>query len=244
MTGAAVDPEPADDREHEVLRPDAGLQAALDEDLETAWLALQQALRREHVTDLGRADAEGERAEGAVRARVAVAADDRHARLRAAELRADHVHDAAPRIAEAEQLDAVHAGVALERRDLRRGGLVADRDAADELRGIRRGRVVERAERPAGPAHGQAARLERREGLRRRDFVDEVQVHVEDRRRLGRFRHDLVGLPDLLEQGPWTHANAACGRRALCRDVSIRLTTSRKARTPDSTMLVLTLLPR
>ena len=39
-------------------------------------LSLKQALRREDVLDLARADAEGERAERAVRRRVAVAADD------------------------------------------------------------------------------------------------------------------------------------------------------------------------
>ena len=55
--------------------------------------ALGQRLRREHVLDLGRADPERERAEGAVRGRVAVAADDRHARLRQAELGPDHVDD-------------------------------------------------------------------------------------------------------------------------------------------------------
>ena len=49
---------------------------------------LQQRLRREHVLDLGRADAERERAERAVRRGVAVAADDRHPRLRQPELRA------------------------------------------------------------------------------------------------------------------------------------------------------------
>src|SRR5256886_3838989 len=49
-----------------------------------ARLALQQALRREHVADLGGADAEGQRPEGAVRAGVAVAAHDGLARLREA----------------------------------------------------------------------------------------------------------------------------------------------------------------
>ena len=56
--------------------------------------ALRERLRREDVLDLGRADPERERAEGAVRRRVAVAADDRLARLRQPELRADHVDDA------------------------------------------------------------------------------------------------------------------------------------------------------
>ncbi len=54
---------------------------------------LDHALGREHVLDLARADPEGERAEGAVRGGVRVAADDRHAGLRNAELGADHMND-------------------------------------------------------------------------------------------------------------------------------------------------------
>ena len=56
-------------------------------------LSLREGLRREDVLDLGRPDPERERAERAVRRRVPVAADDRHARLRQPELRADHVDD-------------------------------------------------------------------------------------------------------------------------------------------------------
>ena len=48
----------------------------------------RERLRREHVAHLRRADAERDRAERAVRRGVAVAAADRHARLRQAELRA------------------------------------------------------------------------------------------------------------------------------------------------------------
>ena len=57
--------------------------------------ALQQALRREYMPDLCRADAECERSEGSMRARMAVTADDGLSGLRRAELGADDVHDAA-----------------------------------------------------------------------------------------------------------------------------------------------------
>ena len=55
---------------------------AVDGDRHRARSHLRQRLRREHVLDLARADAERERAERAVRRGVAVAAHDRHARLR------------------------------------------------------------------------------------------------------------------------------------------------------------------
>src|SRR5207237_2535600 len=82
----------------------------------------EQALRRQHVLDLGGADAESKTAEGAMRARVGVAADDRHAGQGRALLGADHVHDSLARIAEWKvRLDAVLAHVRVERVDLHTG---------------------------------------------------------------------------------------------------------------------------
>ena len=109
----------ADDREDQVLGGDAAARSAPSTLIAKVFGSpLQQALGREHMSDLGGADAEGERAEGAMGAGVAVAADDGLARLRQAELRADHVHDAALLAAAAEQLDAELGAVALQLRDL------------------------------------------------------------------------------------------------------------------------------
>jgi hypothetical protein len=62
----------------------------------------QQGLGGQHVLDLAGADAVRQRAEGAVGAGVAVAADHRHARQRGALLRADDVHDALALVQERE----------------------------------------------------------------------------------------------------------------------------------------------
>ena len=73
----------------------------------------RQALRRQHVAHLRGADAERDGAERAVRRRVAVAAGDRHARLRQPELGPDHVHDAlvlAARTAGRPELNAERRG--------------------------------------------------------------------------------------------------------------------------------------
>ena len=70
---------------------------------------LPDRLRREHVRDFGGADAERERADRAVRGRVAVAAHDEHARLRQPLLGRDDVHDALARIVDAEHRDAAPA---------------------------------------------------------------------------------------------------------------------------------------
>ena len=60
---------------------------------------LGQRLGGQHVLDLARADAEGQRAEGAVGGGVGVAAHDGHARLGEALLGADDVDDALARVA-------------------------------------------------------------------------------------------------------------------------------------------------
>ena len=174
---------------------------AVDVDRQRLRLALQQALRREHVADLRRADAEGEGAERAVRARVRVAADDRRARLRRAELGPHDVHDAAVAAREAAQLDAEILAVALHLPHLLRGRRLADDlEILQRLDGHGRRRVIERREAAIGAAHGQALRAQQVERLRRRDLVQQVQVDVEDGRRVVRLGHDDVRGPNLLEQ--------------------------------------------
>ena len=71
-----------------------GGELAVDGDGHRAGPLLGQRLGGEHVLDLAGADAEGQRAEGAVGGGVAVAAHDRHARLGEALLGADDVDDA------------------------------------------------------------------------------------------------------------------------------------------------------
>ena len=69
-------------------------QLAVDRDAHVLGLLLRQRLGGEHVLDLAGADAVRQRAEGAVRGGVAVAADDGGAGQRKALLGSDHVHDA------------------------------------------------------------------------------------------------------------------------------------------------------
>ena len=104
----------------DVLRGDARRQLAVDGDAHVLRLLLDQRLGGEHVLDLGGADAVRERAEGAVRRGVAVAADDGHAGQGEALLRADDVDDALAAVELVEILDAEIAGVLGQRRDLRR----------------------------------------------------------------------------------------------------------------------------
>ena len=74
-------------------------------------------------------------AERAVRRGVAVAAGDRHPRLREPELRADHVHDALPVVVEPGEAHAEVAAVALERRHHVLGHHVEERPRAARASG-------------------------------------------------------------------------------------------------------------
>ena len=118
MAGAAADADATDDVQDHVLGADPRAQFAVDMDRHGLRLALEQALGGQHVTDLGRADAERERAEGTMGGGMAVTADDRHAGLGSAEFGADHMHDAAMIAVPAVQLDAEFAAVLLEPGDL------------------------------------------------------------------------------------------------------------------------------
>ena len=129
------------------------------------------------MLDLARADAEGQRAERAVRRGVGVAADDRHAGLGDAELRPDDVDDALAVGAERVDGDAELRAVALERLDLHAAELVLDERGGGGAVGRRV--VVGGGERAVGAADRAAGEAQAVEGLRARDLVDEVQVDVD-----------------------------------------------------------------
>ena len=111
----AVDAHLPDGAEDEVLGRDAEAEVAVVADAHRLGLALHEALGGQHVLDLARADAEGQRPEGAVGGRVAVAADDGHPGLGDAELGPDDVDDALAIGAQRVQRDAELLAVALER---------------------------------------------------------------------------------------------------------------------------------
>ncbi|MHC3926908.1 hypothetical protein ACMZ4W_02013 [Brevundimonas naejangsanensis] len=214
VAGAAAEADGGDDGQRHVLAGDAGAQAPVDRHAHGLGPALQQALGRQHVTDFRGADAESQRSEGAVGGGMAVAADDGHARLGQAQFRSHDVDDAALVRAPARQLDPVAGAVDLQRLDLsaRLFGDIGQRPVRPGRQGG--GRMIQGGEGAVGAADLQSARLDFGKGLRRGDFVDQMQVHIHDAGRLGGFRHDDVPVPHLLIQGlrP-AHARAPVRRR-------------------------------
>ena len=176
MAGAAGRADLADDGEDDVLRRHARRQRAVDLDPHVLGLGLDQCLRGEHVLDLGRADAVGERAEGAVGRGVAVPADDRRARKCEALLRPDDVHDALPRVELVVIFDAELARVPGQLLDLRAALRIGD--AAPAVGGL--DVVVDNGQRLFRRANLAPREAKAFEGLRARHLVDEMPVDIDE----------------------------------------------------------------
>ena len=154
------------------------------------------------MLDLARPDPEGERAQRAVRRGVAVAADQRRARQREAELGADHVDDPLLGRGRVDVVDAEFGGVGAQRVELRGALRIGDRQQPAVRPQPRRRRQIvvrhrQRQFRPAHPATRGAQPLER---LRARHLVDQVAVDVDQAGAVVAPLDD-VGVPDLLVQG-------------------------------------------
>ena len=83
-----------------------GERSALDADFHCLGALLNETLRRQNMLHFTRPDAEGKRAECAVRGRMGITADDRHAWQRKSLLRADDMDDALPNVVHAEERNA------------------------------------------------------------------------------------------------------------------------------------------
>ena len=159
--------------ENHVLGIDSGQELSADLDAAHLQFAQRHSLRREHVADLRRADAERNRPERPVRARMRVTARDRRARLRNALLGPDDVHD------------ALLAACAVEKRDARRGAILAqlfhhglrERIAVGLSKLISRHDVVDCGKGPVRHRDLEPQIAEHPKGLRARHLVDEVGAH-------------------------------------------------------------------
>ena len=193
IAGAAGGADLADDGEDDVLGGDAVRQLAVDHRAHVLRLLLVERLGREHVLDLGRADAVGERAERAVGGGVAVAAHERGARQGEALLRTDDVHDALAAVELVVIFEAEQLGVLREIGDLRRAfrvriglGAVGGGDVVVD----HQQRLLRRMDLAAGEPQSL-------EGLRARHLVDKVPVYVDEAGAVGLLVDQMV-FPDFI----------------------------------------------
>ena len=159
------------------------------------------------MLDLGGADAEGQRAQRAVGRRVGIAADDRLAGQREAELRPDDMDDTLARI---ERRDVGHAEVGdigFEGLDLPARLRLGDTVPAIGCRDV----VVDHGERCFGPAHPAAGGAQTGKGLRTMHLVEQVAIDVEHAGAVVEVLHD-VRVPYLVEQRAG-HVESPQGRR-------------------------------
>jgi len=204
-TGAAGRADPADDVQDQVLGPHAFGQFALAADAEVAGPLLHQGLGGQDVLHLAGADTEGQRAEGAVGAGVAVAADDGGAGQGEALLGADDVDDALARV---QQRDVGHPegrllAVLFQGLHLQAAGGVLDAGPAVPGGDV----VVHHRQGGLGPAHRAPGQGEPFESLGAGHFVHQVAVDVEQRGAvLPLFHH--VAVPEFVVQGARAHADA------------------------------------
>src|SRR5262249_38008428 len=196
VADAAHDAKPSDDLEDDVLGVDAGRQLTADGDPTQLKRIQREALGGEHVADLRRANSERPGTECAVRGRVAVAAGDRHARLRQSELGTDDVDDALRSAREIEQPHARIAAVALERAEHVLRHRVEERPRLI----FRRDDVIDGCDLAVRETNPPPARFQHVEGLRARDFVDEMKAAEPLGRPVGQLANG-VGVPDFLEEG-------------------------------------------
>lgn len=155
MTGAARRADLADDRQHHVLGRHAIPQRTVDAHFHRLGRRKQQRLGRQHMLDLRRADAEGQRPQRAMRRGMAVAADERRARQGEALFRPHDMDDALRRRGRVDIVYAKLGCVAAKRVELLRAFRVGDRQQIAVRVLARRGRqvVIGDGERQLGPPH-------------------------------------------------------------------------------------------
>ena len=151
------------------------------------------------MLDLGGADAERQRAEGAVRGGVGVAADHGGAGLGQAQLRAHDVDDALLDVAQRVQPHAELGAVLAQRLQLRARDRVGDGLVDVEGRGV----VILGRDGEVEAPHLAAGLAEAVEGLRAGHLVQQVQIDEEEVG-LAFGAPDDVVVPDLLRECP-TH---------------------------------------
>jgi hypothetical protein len=147
------------------------------------------------------ADAKGQGPEGAVRTGVAITTDHGLAGLGRPQFGSDHVHDTAVLTFEAFQGDTELVAVVDHLANLPGSRRLRDNiQVAQGRHRYRRRGVIHGGQGQVRATHRQAALTQDIEGLRRGDFVDQVQVDVQHRRVGVALRHDYMVLPDFFEQ--------------------------------------------
>src|SRR5207247_135709 len=143
-------------------------------------------------------DTESQRAKGAVRAGMTIAANNRHSRLRQTEFRPDNMNNALLGRIDVKKLNVEFATILTKGFDLFCGDCVGDGQTTICCGYV----VVHSCNRQVGTTNTPTCRAQGSERLRRCDLMDQVQIDVEKRRLTRALPHD-VRVPELFEQCAW-----------------------------------------
>ena len=195
MAAGPGDADLGDDAERHVLGADVIVERAVEPDAHALRPLGRKHLGRQHMLELGGADREGERAEAADGAGMAVGHRMGRARQHHAQFRRHHVGDALLGVAEIEDADAVAAAAlahgAQERGALGIGGVVAP--------GRRGDGVILHGEGEIGPPHRPVGLGELLECMGTVQLMQHVPVDIDEIAAIGAARHEM-GIPYLVEQ--------------------------------------------
>ena len=187
VADAARGSDGSDQGQDQVFRGHSARELTVDTDLHWLHSLHRQALRREHVLDVGGTDAECQGGERPVRAGMRIPRHNAHARQRCALLGADDVDDALAVIVESEFSDREIHAIARELLDLRARHRISDPELARGGRHI----MVCRRQRCFRPPHLPSREPQALKRLRTQDFVKKVPIDIDECRAVGRFGDDM-----------------------------------------------------
>ena len=191
----------ADQSEDEILRRHTERQLAVERDAHGLGPALDDGLGRQHMGELAGADAEGERAEPAMGAGMAVAADDQAAGQAEAELGTDDMDDALPGLVEVEQLDVAGRCLGPQRRQQLPAGL--DRAGTP---GRRRNRMIGRRKSQLGIVDRKVAAFEVDQAAGAAEVMQQMAIDMKQIGIIADLRDDML-VPDFGQQRATTRVH-------------------------------------
>ena len=184
----------ADQREDEILGGHAEWQPALEHHAHGFWPALDDRLRCQHMRQFARSDTERQRAKPAMRAGMAVAADDQTTGKAEAKLGSDDMDDTLTGLVDVEHLDADCRCFGPQTRqqflpDLARAGPPSRR----------RNRVVRGRERQFWIVNRQTTALEIEQTARPAEIVQQMTIDMKEVGIIADLSDDML-VPDLGQQ--------------------------------------------
>ncbi len=191
---AAGDAYLSDDGQDQVFGRDAEGQRPVHVHLHGLVLVLSQSLGGQHVLDFRRADTERKSPKRAVRGRVAISTHNDLPRLRIALFRPHHVDNAVQGAVHIRELDVELLGI------VRKMLQLLDSDGIlDGLGAVRCGDIMIGSRHcQVGATHTALRQTQTIERLVGGDFMDQVEVYVDNGGLAWLFRHH-VGVPNLIE---------------------------------------------